>query len=283
MNSLTSCLRFAAFGFVGFVMIFPSIAGAVPLVFSVGGNNTPASIQTTVDNFRSALGDPNNGNNPGPLNSGRREINWDGGGQATTVSPTPFNAFQNIRGPLFTTAGTGFVQAPLSGLATTFNNATYATIFSTFSDPRLFSPIGSNITDATFSIPGTNGLVPGTVSAFGAVFTDVDLANTTSIQYFDLTGASLGTFFVPAGVVPSGSLSFLGVSFTTERIGRVRITNGNAAPGPNDGGAIDVVLLDDLIFAEPRAIPEASAVLLLGLGFFGLSTAVFCRRDSNRP
>lgn len=198
----------AVVGFVAFVAMFPRVAGAVPTVFQVGGNNTTASIQATVDNFRNAVGNPNNGNAAGPLNSGRREINWDGGGQATTVSSTPFNAFQNIRGALFTTGGTGFVQAPLSGLVTTFNNATYSIIFSTFSDPRLFTPIGSNITDVTFFIPNTNGLTQATVSAFGAVFTDVDLANSTSIQYFDLTGASLGTFPVPAGTVANGSLSF---------------------------------------------------------------------------
>ena len=48
--------------------------------FSVGGNASTASIQATVDAFRAALGNPNNGNAAGPLASGRREINWDGGG-----------------------------------------------------------------------------------------------------------------------------------------------------------------------------------------------------------
>ena len=43
--------------------------------------------KVTVDAFRTALGDPNNGNNPGPLASGRREINWDGGGNNFTTSP----------------------------------------------------------------------------------------------------------------------------------------------------------------------------------------------------
>src|SRR5688572_19604810 len=65
-------------------------------VFEVGGNNTTASIQPTVDAFRAALGDPNHANAPGPLFGGRREINWDGGGSAT-ASPagTPFTGFQN--------------------------------------------------------------------------------------------------------------------------------------------------------------------------------------------
>jgi hypothetical protein len=38
----------------------------------------------------------------------------------------------------------------------------------------LFTPVGSNITDALFFVPGTNGAVPATVTGFGAVFTDVD-------------------------------------------------------------------------------------------------------------
>ena len=50
------------------------------------------SIQSTVDAFRAALGVPNNGNSVGPLTSGRREINWDGGGVNTTTPPvTPFD------------------------------------------------------------------------------------------------------------------------------------------------------------------------------------------------
>src|SRR5262245_39379006 len=82
-----------------------------PTVFQSAGPTT-TSIQGSVDQFRVALGGVNNANNPGPILTGRREINWDGGGAATTVSPTPFSGFQNNRGALFATQGTGFVQAP---------------------------------------------------------------------------------------------------------------------------------------------------------------------------
>ena len=52
-----------------------------PLVFQAAGP-TAASIQSMVDEYRAALGAPN-GNAPGPiLTGGRREINWDGGGDA---------------------------------------------------------------------------------------------------------------------------------------------------------------------------------------------------------
>ena len=76
-------------------------------VFSVGGTPLPASIQPTVDAFRAALGDPNNGNTAGPLGSGRREINWDGGGAPAGVNnATPLTAFQN-RGATITAPGGG--------------------------------------------------------------------------------------------------------------------------------------------------------------------------------
>ena len=90
------------------VFTLPIDAGAAPFVFEVAGDDASA-IQASVDAFRAALGNPNNGNAAGPLPSGRREINWDGGGMTTTISPTPFDGFQNKRGALFTTSGTGFV------------------------------------------------------------------------------------------------------------------------------------------------------------------------------
>jgi hypothetical protein len=81
----------------------------------------------------------------------------------------------------------------------------------------LFSPLGSKMMDALFFVPGTN--TPTSVFGFGDVFTDVDLANTSSLEFFNLANASLATFFVPTF---NNGLSFLGVTFT-DAIGRVRI------------------------------------------------------------
>lgn len=261
------------------------------VTFSVGGDATTGSIQATVDGFRNAIGNPNNGNAAGPLGSGRREINWDGGGAATTPAGTPFLGFQNIRGAAFTTPGTGFVQAPTSGLATTFANPTYSTTFGTFSAQRLFVPVGSNITDVFFFIPGSNGTQAATVSAFGAVFTDVDLANTTRLQFFDLNNNQIFNQTVQAGTVSSASLSFLGAQANAgEQIFRVRITTGNSALGPNDGGGVDVVAMDDFIYAEPQFAPVApfgvpapnSLASGLGLGAVVLAFAAPMRRGRRR-
>src|SRR5881397_4217329 len=252
-----------------------------PTVFQAAGP-TAASIQSTVDAFRAALGNPNNLNAPGPLASGRREINWDGGGANTTTDTpvTPFNVFLNTRGGQFITPGTGLSQAPPSGgpqggLAVLFNNPTYGTIFRTFSPQRLFTAVGSNITEGLFFVPGSNGTVRATVSGFGAVFTDVDRPAgsgpernrraSTLIQYFG-TAAADGDDdddddekLLFKGVVPAspgdGSLSFFGIVFKDARIARVRITSGNVAPGPDDGGKRDVVVMDDFIYGEPQALP----------------------------
>jgi hypothetical protein len=263
---------------------------APPTVFQAAGPSAE-SIQSTVDAFRAALGEPNNANAPGPLDSGRREINWDGGGNNdTTDTPvTPFNVFLNTRGGQFTTLGTGLSQAPPSGgpqggLAGLFNNPTYGDIFTAFSPLRLFTPVGSNITQAVFFVPGTNGEEPATVSGFGVVFTDVDQPDgsgsdtkrgdrqastqqgsgsdkkrgdhkaSTQLEYFDADGKRLFSSFVPASP-GDGSLSFFGIVFDDARIARVLITTGNVAPGPDDDANNDVVMMDDFPYGEPQALP----------------------------
>jgi hypothetical protein len=244
-----------------------------PVVFQAAGS-TAASIQSPVDAFRAALGNPNNGNNPGPLASGRREINWDGGNPNvldTTAPVTPFNVFLNTRGSQFTTPGLGLSQAPPSGgpqggLAVLFGNPTYGKIFRTFSPSRLFTPVGSNITEGLFFIPGTNGTVHATVRGFGAVFTDVDQPDgsgpggkkgnrhaSTLIEYFGADGKLLFSSFVSASP-GDGNLSFFGIVFDDARIARVRIETGDVAPGPNDDRKHDIVVMDDFIYGEPQLL-----------------------------
>jgi hypothetical protein len=126
-----------------------------PIVFQAAGL-TAGSIQSTVDAFRAALG-------------GHREIYWDGVGgvDTTTTTPvTPFNTFLNTRGAQFTTPGRPFPgrhRADPGRPCRAVQNPTYGTIFSTFSPSRLFTPVGSSVTEALFSYPAPMG-APATVT-----------------------------------------------------------------------------------------------------------------------
>jgi hypothetical protein len=264
----------AAFGLLSMLLAVSETAHAqgAPLVFQAAGPDA-TSIQGAVDAFRAVLGD-NNNNNPGPLQKGRREINWDGGNPNlldTTAPVNPFLVFLNTRGSQFKTPGLGLSQAPPSGgpqggLAVLFGNPNYGKIFRTFSRSRLFTPVGSNITEASFSIPGTNGTVPARVRAFGAVFTDVDQPDgrgpgakrgnrgaSTLIEYFDQNGKVIFSSFVPASP-GNGNLSFFGIVFKDARIASVEITTGDVAPGPNDDRRHDIVMMDDFIYGEPQLL-----------------------------
>jgi hypothetical protein len=50
----------------------------------------------------------------------------------------------------------------------------------------------------------------------------------------------------------------------------VRIAYGNAALGPDDGGGVDVAVMDDFIYGEPQAIPEPAAAAAAGAGALAL-------------
>lgn len=246
-----------------------------PAVFQAAGPNL-ASIQGTITDFRAALGDPVNGNATQELGSGRREINWDGGvppSDVTTAPVNPFNTFLNTRGAQFTTPGVGLSQAPPSGgpqggLVGLFGNATYATTFRAFSSLRLFTPVGSNITDTFFFVAGSNGQVRAAVTGLGVIFADVDQPDgsgpgnkrgnrhsSTLMQFFDADGQLLFSSFVPASP-GEGGFSFFGIKFNDPRISSVRITAGNVAPGPNDDQANDVVMMDDFIYGEPHHLSQ---------------------------
>jgi hypothetical protein len=242
-------------------------------VFQAAGPNGN-SIQSTITEFQNALG-ANNGITTvppvTPLTTGRREINWDGGSTAnttTTLTPTPIlDQFLSGRGARFTTPGTGFVQATPSGLAAAdvFANPSYATIFKAFSLQRLFSPIGSNVHDTLFFVPGHGDEQPATTRGFGAVFSDIDLPDgsgpgekegnrhaSTLIEFYGANGDLLFSSFAPASP-GDGNLSFFGIVFDDARIARVRIIAG-ATPGVDDTRRVDVVMMDDFIYGEPQRI-----------------------------
>jgi len=212
-------------------------------------------IAAKVDEFRNTLG-PSNGGVPGDRGTGRREIAWDAAAtdpfnNQNDFPPDFFNTTLKV-GAVYTTDGTG-----LRNDNSLFSeiNPTYATEFNVFSPTKIFAPIGSNRLDQLFQVAGQP--TPALVRGFGIVFSDVDVANQTTIQLFAQDGSSLGTFAAPVRSDAAG-LSFVGVSFPDASIGRVRITLGTGALGANvnditSGGTADLVVLDNVIYGEPNA------------------------------
>jgi hypothetical protein len=216
-------------------------------------------IAPVVEQYRAALGGPDNGGTPGTILPGYREISWDAVPDefaAPALLPGDFfngPAEPFARGVVLATPGLGVqVSADAenpSGAAARFGhiNPTYTDRFSTFSAERLFSPIGSNVVNLTFRVSGTD--VPALVTGFGAVYTDVNRPK-TSFKFYDIRGRLLGRFNVPASV---DGLSFLGVVFDSPVVARVRIQYGTSKLGPDDSAKKDVAVMDNFIYGEPVA------------------------------
>lgn len=247
-----------------------AIIGLAVASTACGGDDDKAAmvsatgdVTATVEQYRQLLGGTNNGGEPGTKGSnGYREVNWDSLPDELAApnlyTPGFFNAPQapRARGLVLSTPGTGLMVSAdndnPSGALPRFGNINpkYADIFKTFSEERLFSPIGSNIADVTFFVPGTNA--PAVVRGFGAVYTDIDTDH-TAFEYFDAAGKSLGKYGAP---VANNGLSFLGVVFKDAVIARVRVAYGTSPLGPDDGGNIDVAVMDNFIYGEPQAIKK---------------------------
>lgn len=218
-------------------------------VIAVSGN-----IADTVAAFRSLLG-ASNGAMAGEQAAGRREINWDGAAanvfdNTNTFPADFFNTVAKV-GAVFTTDGSGFRNDSTNFVDI---NPTYADQFRFFSPNKIFAPVGSNVLDVLFQVAGQP--TPAVSSGFGIVFSDVDVANATTIELFAQDGSSLGIVASPVRTDPVG-LSFVGVSFDQPVIARVRITLGTGALAAdvNDitaGGVKDLVVLDNLIYGEPK-------------------------------
>jgi len=223
-------------------------------VVAASGDITPALAQ-----FRQLLGDPLN-SAPGST-TGRREINWDGvPANLTNNGDFPFDFFNSTdpavgngrkRGLVYQNTGTQF-RVDSTDFSSIDNS--YSNQFEAFSPKKVFAYLGNNVTDVLFKVAGTN--TEGNVKGFGLIFSDVDDANSTKVEFFNGL-KSLGVFKSPARSGTT-SFSFLGVYFPNEKVTRVRITAGNGvlAPGVkdvSDGGSKDLVVMDDFIYSEPQA------------------------------
>lgn len=262
---------------LGFLLLTLDATGAFASTVHKASGATPADILDAVTAYRLELGGGDTGSG-GLFGGVRREINWDGAGDA--VSDPNFMAADQFRGrgALFTTNGSGVKMSAKADNPTATPvvfgslSGAYPQLFAAFTTERTFSPIGSNRLDVTFVAAGTD--VPALSRGLGVVFSDVDLPFTTAIEYFTLDGTSLGKYFVPAAE-GNQTFSFLGVSFEDPIVHRAEITLGTIALGAHgEPAGHDVVITDDFIYGEPVVADEGcqadATTLCLNNGRFEL-------------
>lgn len=212
-------------------------------------------INTQISAFRTLLGNPLNTT---VNTTGRREINWDAvPDNQTNTDNFPGDFFNSTdpalpagrkRGVIFSTPGKGLRVSDKDFSDAVSGNSEQ---FKAFSPARTFAAIGSNKMDLTFKIPGTSNAA--FVRGFGAIFSDVDRDNISSIEFFE-GDKSLGKFNVPARTDGNG-FSFLGVVFPDNKVTRVTITSGSAgiSGGYKYNANDDLVIMDDFFYSEPAA------------------------------
>jgi hypothetical protein len=249
-------------------------------------------LEATDNNDETAEGDGIKGI-AGPAATGHREVVWDGVPgkfrNRPDFSETFFDrdapAKAGVRGGIIFRAlgGTGEEvndvlngvlpdpaapvggdDAPLGGDYSNINPKFAGTLLS-FTQSAQFATLGTVVTEISFHVAGT--AQKAVVSGLGIVFTSVDRANTTSVEYFDESGRRIARIFAPvqshgpfpvAGplVADSFPYSFVGFHDANARIARVRVTAGeipiDKAESDLPKGAKDVVTFDDVYYAEPR-------------------------------
>lgn len=228
-----------------------------PVTFAAIGDS--ATVAAKLDQFRIALGGSLNPPTMPATNSGRREINWDGVPAALTNVDTFPGTFFNVNSPR------GAVLIPqVPGLrvdSTAFAslNPGLAGQFKFFSAKKMFAPVGSKFLTVKFQLAGTQ--TPGLVSGFGVVFSDVDAAGSTRVEFLDANGSILASLTAP-GRLGSHEFSFIGAVFDSSVVAKVQITCGqtvlsSAAVDVSDlDQGADFVAMDDFVYGEPQPIPQ---------------------------
>ena len=215
-----------------------------------------SAIADNLTAFRAALGGGLNLPNSPASDSGRREINWDGVPAALTnvdTFPPDFFNVNSKRGALLSTPGTGL---RIDSTAFASINADLGAEFKAFSPKKLFMAVGSNQVAVDFQVVGTT--TTGLVKGFGVVFSDVDRAGSSRVDFFDATGHRIGS--VEALANPgSQQFSFAGAVFDSAIVARVLITSGDSALTATNtdlsaGGTLDLVTMDDFVYGEPQPL-----------------------------
>jgi hypothetical protein len=254
-------------------LIWTGSTGAVAQTEFRGTGGTPAAggAKDAFDAFLAAAG------------ATPRRITWDGvptplaapgvnqlpiNDNTTGINTTRFSGAGAFYPETYAVANDGFASV---------NPTTGAGQFPAFSGTKTFAAFNEFTIEQTFVVPGAGSTTPGKTQGFGAIFMDVELARTSSIEYFN-NGNSLGTFFVD--VAGDGGFSFLGVLFDEPLVTEVRLTLGNkilfnfdgvntTSTGAEDiANGIDLVATDDFVFANPQAAaPEPGTLAFALLGF----------------
>ena len=254
-----------------------------------------ATVTAARDAFRTDLGGGTVAGANGSFGGLRREINWDGvpdSASRPNLLPSDFFNLTSARGAIFFNSHENlFAVSAKTGNPTATPvrfadfDPVYETKFAAFSAQRLFASIWDPAYEVKFFVPGTNR--PAVVSGFGAIFTDVDLADRSAIEYFDIDGNSLGRYSVPAA---SGdqTFSFLGVSFNgAPAIARVVVTSGDVAiDGGGEPVGHDAVAADDFLYSEPVEAENGGCVatptaLCLTAGRFRVEATFFAAQTGS--
>ena len=219
-----------------------------PVIIAATGD-----INSSLDQFRHLLGDQLN-TTPGAA-TGRREVHWDGIPEQILNKKLPVDFFNpvgdqasaaNQRGLIYSTAGN--FQVSKTNFAEINPAATNQ--FSSFSGDKSFANISSSLWDVEFQVAGKTEAA--FVRGFGIVFSDVDLPNSTAMEFFN-EDRSLGKFFVPAK--QGGNFSFLGVYFKNEQVTRVSVAHDShldkGQKDISDNGPADLVTMDNFLWSEP--------------------------------
>jgi hypothetical protein len=218
------------------------------------------SLVDAIRDFRASLGGDSANRDAGEQLTGRREVNWEGV-QAPNLNTNTFpgDLFNTVitRGQVFGTNGIGLRVSNNDGVDI---DSTYAAQFNAFSGTKTFFSVGSPRVDVTFQVAGS--ATEATVNGFGVVFSDVDSAGATFVDYYTPGGILLKHVVAPVRSDSAG-FSFVGVTFEEPVVGFVRIISGQqplvaGQKDVTDGGDRDIVIMDDFISGEPHAIPAAN-------------------------
>ena len=254
------------FSVLAAILLAPAAWAMPSFVTYEGVSDTAAGLTATRDAFRAAIGGGTTAGANGSFGGLRREINWDGVPNSLadpTALPADFFNVNSPRGVVFGTPGSGFMVSANAGAQAI--NFGFSSDFNTFSAQRLFTAINSNITDVFFRLPGTS--TAATTTAFGLIFTDIEVAGQTKLEFFDVMDTLIYSHY--ALTTGNMGLGFLGATVTDGAISRVRITAGQnkilangLLENPND----DVVAMDDFIYAEPAvriSVPSFTVIVSL--------------------